>query len=281
MKAKTETPPLGGGGSDKAVAGTGTGQAQGSSATDSEAHAAVIGPEPQAVISEPQVTSVKAPLATTGTGSAEPDSDAVAAGDGEAAPSLSASAASVLSVEADDDGVLKSKTKTKPKTTATGDDDAKDRDDDDAKDQDDDDVDETASRLSRLALVPAPKTQEPPPFSARCFRIGSEYHGYVYTETLMMDPWHHASVFKCVRDVNLHRRDHALFLYKSGAGHWVAVSAAANSDDPILDGQPVFRTLEVADPTVSGWHRWRQWDTVSSTWQWDMRFETKALDDSA
>ena len=68
------------------------------------------------------------------------------------------------------------------------------------------------------------------------------------------------------------------FLYKSGSGHWVAVSAPANGDDPILDGQPVFRTIdELVDPTVAGTYRWQQWDPVSSTWQWDMRFETTEL----
>jgi hypothetical protein len=111
------------------------------------------------------------------------------------------------------------------------------------------------------------------------FRIGSEYHGYVYTETPnMRDPWHDAPVYRCSRDVNLQRHDRALFLYKSGSGHWVAVSAPANGDDPILDGQPVFRTIEeLVDPTVAGTYRWQQWDPVSSTWQWDMRFETTEL----
>ena len=113
------------------------------------------------------------------------------------------------------------------------------------------------------------------------FRIGSEYHGYVYTETVrpnMRDPWHDAPVYRCTRDVNLQRHDRALFLYKSGSGHWVAVSAPANGDDPILDGQPVFRTIEeLVDPTVAGTYRWQQWDPVSSTWQWDMRFQTTEL----
>ena len=113
----------------------------------------------------------------------------------------------------------------------------------------------------------------------RSFRIGSEHHGYVYTETPnMTDPWHNAPVYRCSRDVNLQRHDRALFLYKSGSNRWVAVSAPANGDDPILDGQPVFRTIdELVDPTVAGTYRWQQWDPVSSTWQWDMRFETQEL----
>ena len=58
----------------------------------------------------------------------------------------------------------------------------------------------------------------------------------------------------------------------------MAVSAPANGDDPILDGQPVFRTIdELVDPTVAGTYRWQQWGPVSSTWQWDMRFETTEL----
>jgi hypothetical protein len=28
---------------------------------------------------------------------------------------------------------------------------------------------------------------------------------------------------------------------------------------------------------VAGTYRWQQWDPVSSTWQWDMRFETTEL----
>ena len=94
----------------------------------------------------------------------------------------------------------------------------------------------------------------------------------------MTDPWHSAPVYRCSRDVNLQRIDRALFLYTSGSNHWVAVSAPANGDDPILDGQPIFRTIdELVDPTVAGTYRWQQWDPVSSTWQWDMRFETQEL----
>jgi hypothetical protein len=50
------------------------------------------------------------------------------------------------------------------------------------------------------------------------FRIGSEYHGYVYTETPnMRDPWHDAPVYRCSRDVNLQRHDRALFCTKVAA----------------------------------------------------------------
>ena len=130
-----------------------------------------------------------------------------------------------------------------------------------------------AAAVLALALVPAGGSG-----GGRSFRIGSEHHGYVYTETPnMTDPWHNAPVYRCSRDVNLQRHDRALFLYKSGSNHWVAVSAPANGDDPILDGQPVFRTIELVDPTVAGTYRWQQWDPVSSTWQWDMRFETQEL----
>ena len=134
-----------------------------------------------------------------------------------------------------------------------------------------------AAAVLALALVPAGGAGGSG--GGRSFRIGSEHHGYVYTETPnMTDPWHNAPVYRCSRDVNLQRIDRALFLYKSGSNHWVAVSAPANGDDPILDGQPVFRTIdELVDPTVAGTYRWQQWDPVSSTWQWDMRFETPEL----
>ena len=113
----------------------------------------------------------------------------------------------------------------------------------------------------------------------RSFRIGSEHHGYVYTETPNMTyPWNNAPVYRCQRDINLQRDDRALFLYKSGSNHWVAVSAPRSGDDPILDGQPVFRTIEyTVDPTLPGTYRWQQWDPVSNNWQWDMRFQTHAL----
>ena len=139
----------------------------------------------------------------------------------------------------------------------------------------------TAAAAAVLALALVPAGGAGSSGGGRSFRIGSEYHGYVYTETVrpnMRDPWHDAPVYRCTRDVNLQRHDRALFLYKSGSGHWVAVSAPANGDDPILDGQPVFRTIEeLVDPTVAGTYRWQQWDPVSSTWQWDMRFETTEL----
>ena len=117
-----------------------------------------------------------------------------------------------------------------------------------------------------LALVPAGGAGGSGGGGA-AFRIGPEHHGYVYTETPnMTDPWHNAPVYRCSRDVNLQRHDRALFLYKSGSSHWVAVSAPAHGDDPILDGQPVFRTIdELVDPTVAGTYRWQQWDPMSST----------------
>ncbi|MFM7989732.1 MAG: hypothetical protein ACKPKO_61510, partial [Candidatus Fonsibacter sp.] len=65
----------------------------------------------------------------------------------------------------------------------------------------------------------------------RSFRIGSEHHGYVYTETPnMTDPWNNAPVYRCQRDINLQRDDRALLLYKSGSNHWVAVSAPRSGD---------------------------------------------------
>ena len=135
-----------------------------------------------------------------------------------------------------------------------------------------------AAAVPALALVPAGGAGGSG--GGRSFRIGSEHHGYVYTETPMTDPWQRFPVYRCSRDINLGRNDRALFLYKSGSngGHWVAVSAPANVNDPIQEGQPVFRTIEEQiDPTVAGTYRWQQWDPSFMTWQWDMRFETQAL----
>jgi len=136
-----------------------------------------------------------------------------------------------------------------------------------------------AAAVLDLALVPAGGAGGSGGGGGRSFRIGPEHHGYVYTETPtnMTDPWHNAPVYRCSRDWDLQQRDRVLFLYKTGCEHWVAVSAPANDDDPILDGQPVFRTIEKVDPTVAGTYRWQQWDYVSSTWQWDMRFATEVL----
>ena len=74
-----------------------------------------------------------------------------------------------------------------------------------------------AAAALALALVPAGGAGGSGGGGA-AFRIGSEYHGYVYTETPnMRDPWHDAPVYRCSRDVNLQRHDRALFCTKVAA----------------------------------------------------------------
>ncbi|MFM6555330.1 MAG: hypothetical protein ACKPGL_08555 [Dolichospermum sp.] len=122
-----------------------------------------------------------------------------------------------------------------------------------------------AAAVPALALVPAGGAGGSG--GGRSFRIGSEHHGYVYTETpmTMTDPWQNSPIYRYNRDMQRHNR--TLFFYKSGSTskHWVAVSTPTNIDDPIHDGQPIFRTIdEQINPTITGTYRWQQCDPVSS-----------------
>jgi hypothetical protein len=114
------------------------------------------------------------------------------------------------------------------------------------------------------------------PLTGKKFQIGADFHGFVYQETQFVDPWHTQTIYKCRRDVDKDQANWRLFLFKNAEGHWQASSAPGNSDDPIGEGIPVFRTVEKVDPTNPGTYRWHSWDQDAADWQWDMRFDTKA-----
>ena len=67
-----------------------------------------------------------------------------------------------------------------------------------------------------------------------------------------------------------------LFIFKSLDNHWIAVEALASSCDPVSDGKPKFRTVQlgigdIADPNDV---QWQWWDEDNLEWKGSMQFHT-------
>ena len=98
------------------------------------------------------------------------------------------------------------------------------------------------------------------------FRIGPMKNGFVYTGSLFSFMNH--PVYVCDRGSGVHPVD-VFWLYRCAGGAWLCVEAYTESQDPIRDGAPQFKTQgdDIDDISVNrDALAWRYWDELRGEW---------------
>jgi len=105
------------------------------------------------------------------------------------------------------------------------------------------------------------------------FQIGEGRYGYKYRRSKMQT--NHCPVYQCIRGKDQNCSVKCLWLYKSVDGHWIATEAPKTSLDPINEGDPTFRTLDlVEDIHVRQQLQWQYFKPQTWEWEGSMTFTT-------
>ncbi len=109
------------------------------------------------------------------------------------------------------------------------------------------------------------------------FRIRAAKNNFVYS--LSRFRLNNNPVYKCVRGSGEHP-DKLLWLFRVSSGHWVAVEARYDTNDPVADGAPVVRTVgdgidDISAPTAA--LGWSWWNEEEATWLGNMALPTVTL----
>ena len=100
------------------------------------------------------------------------------------------------------------------------------------------------------------------------FRIGSKKNRFVYVPSDFTFRDH--PVYQCMRGSDTAMGQYGVYwLYRCSSGWWMCVEAHMDSDDPIRDGSPQFKTESNSIDDISverEYLAWQHWDELWGKW---------------